>query len=425
MNAPDYEPAKAWRITFLLFLFMAINFIDKIVIGLLAVPMMEELHLTPEQFGLVASSFFWLFAISGVIGGFISNRVSASVILLVMALAWSLCQIPTAIAPSLLVLVISRVFLGVAEGPSFPVAVHACHKWFPDKRRSLPVAVLAQGGQTGLLVSGIAVPLISAHWGWHANFYVLCFTGLFWAVLWGFFGREGRIDAQHGASTKTKVAYRKLFRNPTVLGCFILHFASYWGLALTLTWLPAYLQRGLGYSSIEAGRLYSAIIAVTVPLMVGISWASDSMMKHGISSRMARGLMSAIALLISGGALLAIWMCDMSPIERVMLLGVALGTSPVIYALGPAMLAEVTPSLQRGAILAIDNSIASTAGIIAPIVSSFFIHDLAHAAGYQAGFALCGALMVAGGLIGGAMANPQRGSIRSFHAEAISSRPHR
>lgn len=416
MEAVHYEPAKAWRIALLLFIFMAINFIDKIVIGLLAVPMMENLHLKPEQFGLVASSFFWLYSISGVVGGFIANRLSASLMLLIMAFAWSLCQIPVALAPGLVVLMISRVVLGVVEGPAFPVAVHACYKWFPDKKRNLPVAFFAQGGMTGLLIAGVTIPLISSHWGWHANFYVLSFTGFLWVVLWRIFGSEGKIDAQQNPSSamETKVAYRKLLREPTILGCFVLHFVAYWGLALTLTWLPAYLERGLGYSSIGAGRLYSAIVAVTVPIMMGISWISEYMMKRGISSRVARGLLSGITLIVSGAALLAIWIYDIPPLGRVMLLGVALGTSPVIYSLGPAMIAEVTPNSQRGGILAIDNSIASMAGIIAPLVSALFIHGLGNAAGYEIGFALCGGLMVIGGLVGGIMANPQRGMIHDF-----------
>ena len=50
-------PKGAWKITFLLFLFMLVNFADKIVVGLAGVPIMTELKLEPEQFGLLGSSF--------------------------------------------------------------------------------------------------------------------------------------------------------------------------------------------------------------------------------------------------------------------------------------------------------------------------------------------------------------------------------
>ena len=58
-------PKGAWKITFLLFLFMLVNFADKIVVGLAGVPIMTELKLEPEQFGLLGSSFFFLFSIAG------------------------------------------------------------------------------------------------------------------------------------------------------------------------------------------------------------------------------------------------------------------------------------------------------------------------------------------------------------------------
>ena len=55
------SPKEAWLIIALLFLFMVINFADKAVIGIAAVPIMQELKLSPSQFGLIGSSFFCCF----------------------------------------------------------------------------------------------------------------------------------------------------------------------------------------------------------------------------------------------------------------------------------------------------------------------------------------------------------------------------
>jgi ACS family D-galactonate transporter-like MFS transporter len=62
----------------LLFVFMVVNFADKAALGLVAVPLMRDLHLTPDQFGLVAGSFFALFALSGIGFGFAANRSPSS-----------------------------------------------------------------------------------------------------------------------------------------------------------------------------------------------------------------------------------------------------------------------------------------------------------------------------------------------------------
>jgi MFS transporter, ACS family, D-galactonate transporter len=55
---PAATPRQAWLIIALLFLFMVINFADKAVIGIAAVPIMDELLLSPREFGLLARAFF-------------------------------------------------------------------------------------------------------------------------------------------------------------------------------------------------------------------------------------------------------------------------------------------------------------------------------------------------------------------------------
>lgn len=411
-----YEPARAWRVAAMLFLFMTINAIDKVTVGLLAVPIMESLQLTPAQFGILGSSFFWLFAISGVVGGFMANRISATIILLCMCAVWSLVQIPMALSTSLAVLVGARVLLGMAEGPAFPVAVHACYKWFPDRKRDLPVSLLAQGGGLGLLIAGIAIPLITAHWGWRANFVVTALNGVVWVILWRAFGREGPLDdaaLEHGAAYDVahdggRIAYRTLMTEPTLVCCFLLHFVSYWTLALSLTWLPAYLQRGLGYAAIDAGRLYALIVAVAMPVSVGTSWLARHMLARGASTRTARGLLSCLALILAGLALVVLWCAGLSAAWRVVLVGLAIGLSPAVYALVPAMIGEIVPASQRAAMLALDNSIASLAGIVAPLVTGYFIQGVGHAAGYESAFALAGALLIGGGVVGACVVDPAR-----------------
>ena len=113
----------AWKITFLLFLFMLVNFADKIVVGLAGVPIMTELKLEPEQFGLLGSSFFLLFSISAIAVGFIVNRVDTRWVLLVLALIWAVAQFPMVGTVRFTTLLICRVILGAGEGPAFSVAV--------------------------------------------------------------------------------------------------------------------------------------------------------------------------------------------------------------------------------------------------------------------------------------------------------------
>jgi len=402
---------RAWTITALLTVFMLINFLDKIALGLVAVPMMDELHLTPKQFGDVGSGFFWLFAIGGVFGGFLADRFKARALILGMVLLWSLCQLPVAYTASIGSIIVCRAILGVAQGPAWPIAVHALAKWFPDNRRNLPIAIVAQGSAVGLIAAGIVMPLITAKWGWRANFLVLAAIGCVWAVIWLAVTGEGAQDRAADADAASEgvvLPYSQLLFDRSVLGCAITHFVGYWSLALTLTWLPAYFQLGLGYDGITSGWLYSLVIALMIPLGIGLAWGSERLLQKGIPSRTARGRYLSALLIMAGLFFAVIYVSPHADWLRVGLIALALGCTPIVYSLGPAVLAEVVPASQRGSMLAINNSVASLAGVAAPVVTGLFIQGVPGAQGYELGFALCGALMVAGGLFGFWLINPQR-----------------
>jgi MFS family permease len=402
---------RAWTITALLTVFMLINFLEKIALGLVAVPMMDELHLTPKQFGDVGSGFFWLFAIGGVFGGFLADRFKARALILGMVLLWSLCQLPVAYTASIGSIIVCRAILGVAQGPAWPIAVHALAKWFPDNRRNLPIAIVAQGSAVGLIAAGIVMPLITAKWGWRANFLVLAAIGCVWAVIWLAVTGEGAQDRAADADAASEgvvLPYSQLLFDRSVLGCAITHFVGYWSLALTLTWLPAYFQLGLGYDGITSGWLYSLVIALMIPLGIGLAWGSERLLQKGIPSRTARGRYLSALLIMAGLFFAVIYVSPHADWLRVGLIALALGCTPIVYSLGPAVLAEVVPASQRGSMLAINNSVASLAGVAAPVVTGLFIQGVPGAQGYELGFALCGALMVAGGLFGFWLIDPQR-----------------
>ncbi|MDE2577717.1 MAG: MFS transporter [Hyphomicrobiales bacterium] len=408
MSDTAFQPKMAWRMTFLLALFMLLNFVDKIVVGLVAVPMMAELKLSPTEFGVIGGSFFWLFAVAGVIGGFIADRTKTKTFLALMALSWALLQFPIAYTASFAAIIASRFLLGIAEGPAWPVAVHSLYKWFPDEKRSFPVSVLGQAAGIGLIIAGLVIPAVTAHWGWRANFEMLGFVGLAWLLLWLPFGKEGALEEASDETGARRASYKTLLSDKTLLTCFFAHFASYWSLALTLTWMAVYLQKGLGYGPLESGRMFSLFIAVNLVFGLGAAWWSQRLMQNKAPSRQARGVLTAIATLIAAACYASMLAPNLSPLVRVIILGIGSGLAQTIYYTGPAMIGEIVPKPQRASILAIDNSFASIAGMIAPVVTGYLVQHVQGppAVGYEVGFAVTGAFLALAGLIGWAMLRP-------------------
>jgi MFS transporter, ACS family, D-galactonate transporter len=245
---------QAWTVVGLLTVFMMINTADRAALGLAGPAIMRDLQLTNTEFGFVGSSFFFLYSLSAIVVGFIANRVSTRSTLLVLVVIWSIAQAPLMGPVSLQILIASRVLLGAGEGPGYPVALHGAYKWFPDDRRALPSAVIAQGATLGVVVILPVLGVIMAMWSWHAVFATLTVLGLVWALFWIAFGQEGPLDREAiAASGAERRPYRELLFDRTTIAVWTIGFGAFWGYSLLITWFPAYLSKGLAVSDASLG----------------------------------------------------------------------------------------------------------------------------------------------------------------------------
>ena len=249
--------------------FSAINFLDKVVLGMVAVPLMRDLQLTPTQFGVVAGSFFWLFSISAAVVGFVGNRVPARWLLLAMAVLWSLVQFPVALASSATALLVSRVILGAGEarlpglGPRALQVVPA--------REAQPAGLADQPGRHHRPAAGrpgraAGDPSVGLARQFRRAGRRVAAVGAGLADL----GREGtlRTEVQAGGSearAQAPVSHRRLLTDTTVLCGFLTGFAAYWG------WPGPHRCRrtsgtGPGFDAAAAGRMFAIIVAAGVPV---------------------------------------------------------------------------------------------------------------------------------------------------------------
>jgi MFS family permease len=394
-------PKGAWKITFLLFLFMLVNFADKIVVGLAGVPIMNELQLQPEQFGLLGSSFFFLFSISAIVVGFIVNRIATRWVLLALAVIWALAQFPMVGSVSFTTLLICRVILGAGEGPAFSVAAHSVYKWFPDEKRTLPTAILSQGSAFGVILAVPALNWLIVNHSWHYAFGALGVVGLMWVAAWLVWGREGPlVQTVAMAAVDPRVPYSRLLTSRTFIGCCAATFGAYWALSLGLTWFTPFIVKGLGFSQKDAGwiSILPWVFGATVVLLTG--WISQVMMARGVSTRGARGVLGSAPLIVGGLILGTLPYADASGLQIAVLV-VGSGLCGSIYVVCPPMLGEFTPVSQRGAVIAIYGAIYTLAGIIAPsVMGSVIQHAAAPLEGYMTGFTINAVIMISSGLLG-------------------------
>jgi MFS family permease len=394
-------PKGAWKITFLLFLFMLVNFADKIVVGLAGVPIMTELKLEPEQFGTIGSSFFLLYSISAIVVGFIVNRVATRWVLLVLALVWALAQFPMVGTVGFTTLLICRVILGAGEGPAGSVAVHSIYKWFPDEKRTLPTAILSQGSAFGVILAVPSLNWVIINHSWHYAFGALGVVGLMWVVAWLILGKEGPlVQTVAMAAAEPRIPYFQLLTSRTFIGCCAATFGAYWVLSLGLTWFTPFIVQGLGFSQQDAGwiSILPWIAGAAVVLLTG--WLSQVLTARGVSTRSSRGVLGSVPLIV-GGSILAMVPHVGGVGLQLALLVVGSGLCGSIYVVCAPMLGEFTPVSQRGAVIAIYGAIYTFAGIIAPQVMGSVIQRAAVPLdGYMTGYTINAVIMVTSGVLG-------------------------
>ncbi|MFZ3567424.1 MFS transporter [Streptomyces sp. BH097] len=415
VEVPRGSTARAWTVTALLVVFMMVNFADKSVLGLAADEIRADLHLSATQFGLANSAFFLLFSVAAIVVGMAADRVSPKLLLLVMAVLWSVAQVPAAIGGGLAVLIGSRIFLGAAEGPAFPVAQQATLSWFPNDKRNLPGALITIGITLGVIISAPGLSWVIQHHGWRSALWVLAGIGVVWAVLWSLFGADSP-RARATVTTKAaddgapKVPYRKIFASRTWIGTTLAYFMSYWSVALMLVWMPSYLRNALDYSAATAGRLVVLPWAVGAVVLLGQAALTGRLMRRGVVSRKARGWVGGFMLVIGAVCCLLTPFVGSVPAQTV-LVALGFGFSGSYATVAATTVAELAPAARSGGALGLMNALVTVSGLLAPAVVGALV-DAQGDAGYQHAVLVTGVLVAIGAVLAFALIDPERDRAR-------------
>ena len=369
-----------WVMLVMLFVLGAINFADKAVLGLAAIPIFKELHLSPAQYGVVSGSLFWLFSLSSVPVTAWADVVGTKKILALLATTWAFVQIATLFVMTFFGLLLTRVVLGVGEGPSYGTSITAASKWVPLDRRALGLGVVTFGSSIGPAVFAPLLTLLIVKVGWRAAFLFLGIIGALWVVTWLLVARERPADqstpvhethASHHRTNWTQVL--PILFSRTILFTFLAAFSVYWATALTLSWTPVYLATVLHLTL--TSPLY--IAGVSLPWIVqGLALfacgsLADRTFRRTGSARTSR-VLPAGALLILGAIFLSLAVTIPSTQGAVTFFILA-PTAWAVIPLLAAIVLDVGPEAHRGFFQGAFVALATLPGFLAPFVTRLLV----------------------------------------------------
>src|SRR5690606_31789269 len=151
------------------------------------------------------------------------------------------------------------------------VTQHACFKWYAPRERVLPAALIQVAIMLGAIAGALSLPLLIQHLGWRVGYLILAGIGLLWLGLWLTVGREGRHDDAAGETGGRATPYRHLLLNRTFVFITLAGFCSYLPTALIYSWVPTYLQKGLGMTPMQSGYVVMAATVGVILLNLGVS----------------------------------------------------------------------------------------------------------------------------------------------------------
>jgi len=421
-TSPDvrYRPVMAWLVLALLGIFMLVNFADRTILALAAQPLMAELHLSAAEFGFISSAFYFLYSVSAVGVGFLATRtVSLKWLLFIMSLLWAATQLPVFLFAGAGVLLGTRIVLGAAEGPATAVANSTAYSWFPAQRRGLPTSVLTSGPSLAKLIAAPLLTVLIVDAGWRWAFLALAAASAVWCLIWLVLGGEGpfaepRAPVLTAAAAavdraERRASYRRVVLSRTFLLLLLAGYPLYALVSVIFSWLPSYLQVGLNFSPLTSGFLFGLPSVVVLAFMLIAGWVTDRLLAAGVSSRVARGLVPTLSLVL-GGLLLA--MLPLAGTERYLAYALLVGgysltvlALPIIY----ATIGTAAAPGQRTSVLSLFIGLQSTSGIVAPWATGLLI-DAADtpSQGYRVAFVVLGLLIFAGGAIAAVVVDPGR-----------------
>ncbi|MEO0971759.1 MAG: MFS transporter [Pseudomonadota bacterium] len=254
-------------VMFILVVVYTLNFIDRQIIGILAVPIKADLGLTDTQLGLMGGLAFALFYTGlGIPVAMLADRKSRTWIMTVALTVWSAMTAVCGLAQNFWQLFLGRLGVGVGEAGGVAPAYSLISDFFPPHQRARALSVYSFGIPIGSALGIVIGGFIATRVDWRFAFFVVGAAGILLAPLFRLTVREperGGFDAHAPARpAPVRSIARTLARKP-----------SFWWMSLGASsssmmgygiffWLPSFLVRSFELSLLDASLFFGTILLV-------------------------------------------------------------------------------------------------------------------------------------------------------------------
>ncbi|MBA3676657.1 MAG: MFS transporter [Sphingosinicella sp.] len=293
------------RVLSILLLAYIFNFIDRQIIGVLAIPIKAELQLSDTQLSLMGGIAFALFY-SGIAipVAWLADRKNRVNIIAASVALWSLFTALCGLAQNFWHLFFARMGVGIGEAGGVAPSYALISDFFPPARRASALAIFSLGIPIGSALGVFFGGWIASNLDWRSAFIIVGLAGLPAALLVKLAIREpvrGGFDTADASASPAPPPFSAVFRTMAAKPSFwLLSFGAASGSILgygLIFWLPSFFKRSFGLELMEVSWFYGSIVLVggTAGTWLG-GWFAD---RAGKSSKASYALIPAICFLLA------------------------------------------------------------------------------------------------------------------------------
>lgn len=256
------------RVLLVLLLAYIFNFIDRQIIGILAVPIRGEFALDDKALSVLGVVFGLFYATIAIPIAWLADRRNRVTIIAASITLWSLFTAACGLAQTYAHLVLARMGVAFGEAGGIAPSYALIADFYPKRRRARALAFYSLGipigSALGIFFGGWLATVLS----WRSAFLIVGLAGLPTALLVKALIREpvrGRFDeGQAGATVAPPLGetIRALAASPSF---WLLSFGAASGSILgygLIFWLPSFFNRSFGLPLADVAWFYGSIVLV-------------------------------------------------------------------------------------------------------------------------------------------------------------------
>jgi len=278
---PQWQRNRNYALLVLVLVY-TFNFIDRQIIGILAVPIKVDLGLSDTQLGMMGGLAFALFYTGlGIPVAMLADRFNRTWIMTVALLIWSAMTAASGLATNFWQLFSARLGVGIGEAGGVAPAYSLIADFFPPQQRARALSIYSFGIPIGSAIGIVFGGIIASMLDWRIAFFMVGLAGVLLAPLFKLVVKEPQRGGFDHAPKDAKPA------SFTMILKTLSHKPSFWLVSVGAScssmmgyglffWLPSFFVRSFHMTLLNASLYYGGILLLGG--LVGIwggGWLGD------------------------------------------------------------------------------------------------------------------------------------------------------